>query len=378
MQNLKDKLEKIAIPHLSGKAKTIADFYNIFIEPYLPDREQVIRWHKILKEYVKKTDENLTLGFRAGNTAGKLRRGWETATDDNYHFFYTDNFFAHYFYKLACDTDYKLDKEEFFDLMTSKDFPVRFKFPMGKKEKKYASFKVDGKNPGLNLSGYKLAHIIDAGQDYYIDGKKYGMADILKDFFPLGEEKHWNKNNKFCRKLLIKEEDKKIARQLAEMSFLRMVHPMNYFLSPKAPNQGHIYNYYKIGESDVYKYDIGEEKKLIAYVHQQFHKRYKVDTIDYFQEFVDLVGYQDGGIKEDGKTEINITYSLSALAPKMTEEQEEFYKFLKRNKTPGALQLVTVWPEKLKEEKEIDIYEMKDKTKEEKEEILNTTQKNQQ
>lgn len=108
MKNLEEKLNKINKPKIpdlqDGSADTIEEFYDTFIEPLLPNVVQVIKWHKILKWYVKQP--NIVLGFRTGNEKGKLRRGWETVTNDDYCFFYTDNFFAHYFYKLAYDTDY--------------------------------------------------------------------------------------------------------------------------------------------------------------------------------------------------------------------------------------------------------------------------------
>lgn len=256
MKNLAEKLytiNKPKIPDLQdGSANTIEEFYDKFIEPLLPNVAQVIKWHKILKWYVKQP--NTVLGFRTGNEKGKLRRGWETVTNDGYSFFYTDNFFAHYFYKLACDTDYKVNKNEFKYLMTTKIFPVRISFHMGTDkdphEKEYASFNIHGKNPGINTSGYKLAHIIDAGQNYCIDGKSYGISWIINKYFPLGTENDWmdkNNPNKHCRKLQIRDKDKTHARKFAEMSFLRMVHPMNYFLSPKSPNRSNvIYNKYNI------------------------------------------------------------------------------------------------------------------------------------
>lgn len=85
--NLVEKLSTINQPKIgsfeAGNAETIKDFYESFIEPRLPQNiEHVIKWHKVLKEYVKK--ENTVLGFRTGNVRGSLRRGWETITNDNY------------------------------------------------------------------------------------------------------------------------------------------------------------------------------------------------------------------------------------------------------------------------------------------------------
>lgn len=95
--DLEKKLSEIGKPNLHGTAKSIEDFYNKFIEPYLPNVSQVIKWHKILIKYVQ--EEDAVLAFRTGNTKGQLRRGWETViTNDTYRIIYTDNFFAHYFF----------------------------------------------------------------------------------------------------------------------------------------------------------------------------------------------------------------------------------------------------------------------------------------
>ena len=316
--NLVEKLSTINQPKIgsfeAGNAETIKDFYESFIEPRLPQNiEHVIKWHKVLKEYV--TKENTVLGFRTGNVRGSLRRGWETITDDNYSFFYTDNFFAHYFFKLAVDADWEPNLDEFYNAMRSKDFPVRFAYFMGTEddphEEEYASFNVNGKNPGLNTAGYKLAHIIDAGRNFLLNGRNYGQAELIETYFNLGSPEDWSQDpdtHKYCRKnFTIPEGAKSLARNIAEASFLKMVHPMNYFLSPKTANRGNIYNKYTI--NGVEKTNIAEEELLISYVRQKFHERYTINGKDYFQEFLDLVYPIEDEINEDGNTEINIQYS---------------------------------------------------------------------
>lgn len=188
---LKEKLDTIYNPKLPsfeiGGAKNVRDYWDVFIEPHLPyDIDAVIKWHKLLQEYINLPDT--VLGFRTGNTAGHLRRGWETVTNDGYSFFYTDNYFPHYFYKMAYD-GFVPTVNEFYSLMKTKEFPLRIKSPMGTKdepwEREYAAFNVDGKNPGIGTSGYKLAHILDAGKNYCINGKVIGIAEICNTYFLL-------------------------------------------------------------------------------------------------------------------------------------------------------------------------------------------------
>lgn len=332
-----NSINKPKIPTFEdGTSKTIEDFWKDFIEPSLPKNiDVVIKWHNLLKEYVKKTDA--ILGFRTGNVAGKLRRGWETVTNDGYSFFYTDNGFPHFFYKLAYDGDYEPKLEEFYELMKNKQFPIRDAFLMDPEEKQKAAFNVSGKNPGIGTSGYKLAHVIDAGRDYCINGDVIGLAEICKKYFDLGQETDWTIDETtglYSRKnFQILDKDKKLARQLAEISFLRMVHPMNYFLTPKKRNTtttngiktSKIYNEYSI--NGVTKYDIAEEPLLISYVRQKFHDRYTVNGVDYFQDFLDLVYAKEDNLKEDGSTEINIAYSASGL--NQERKQDNYFEIVK-------------------------------------------------
>lgn len=256
-----------------------------------------------------------------------------------------------------------MDEVTFSKLMKEKKVPVRFKFPMGKAEHKGASFNVDGKNPGIGKSGYKLAHVIDAGKNYCLEGKSLGMTEIIERYFPLGDDKDWNQisaDKKLYRE--IKIEDTKTARKYAEMSFLRMVHPMNYFLSPKAPYKGKVFNYYKFKDSNVYEYDIGEEKKLISYVCKKFHERYKDENgKDLFQEFLNLVGAKEENDENiDKDCAVDIVFSLLPIEAKMAPKQKDFEDFLKNKKKKGTKQLVGYWPKKIKNDTGIDIYDIKD------------------
>lgn len=313
-----NKLRKVNRPFLpkmeNGTAQTIKEFYDTFIEPHLPQNiENVIAWHKMLKEYVQKPDA--VLGFRTGNVAGSLRRGWETITTDGYSFFYTDNFGAHFYYKLAYDADWEPNLEEYYRVMKDKLFPVRFPYFMDREEKKRAGFIVNGRNPGLGGAGYYLAHIIDAGDNIVFNGRQLGLAEIITRYFNLEQPEKWTLNvetQKYCRNNFdIPEADRRDARKLAEICFLRMVHPMNYFLSPKSKTRGKIYNTYQRNETT--RNDIGEYSNVISYVRQKLHERYTVNGTDYFQEFLDLVCPMEDNIHEDGNTVINLSYSARAL-----------------------------------------------------------------
>ena len=344
---LQEKLDSINQPSIptfkKSHSQKIKDYWTDFIEPHLPQNiEIVIKWHNLLKKYVK--TPNVVLGFRTGNSAGHLRRGWETVTDAGYSFFYTDNYFPHFFFKMAYD-GYVPKFEEFESLMKSKKFPVRYKDRMGTKdepwEKEYAAFNVDGVNPGIGISGYKLAHILDAGRNYNYKGKKWGISEICKNYFRLGKVSEWKKDvitGLYCRKnFKIPPKNRKTARIFAEACFLRMVHPMNYFVSPKSKRNGNIYNIYKKGNN------IAEDPDVLSYVRMKLHERYKKNGVDYFQEFLDMVLPFDDLRKEDGNTVLDITYSprnLSSHAKILPHPKTEKKKVGDESSLPSDLVLI--------------------------------------
>ena len=316
--SLLNKLSLVNRPALQtmedGTVRTIQEYYDTFIEPHLPRNvNNVIAWHKVLKEYIRKPDA--ILGLRTGNVAGLLRRGWETVTTDGYSFFYADNFCAHYYYKLAYDADWEPNLEEYYRVMKNKQFPVRFPFRMGSEEESRAAFNVNGRNPGLGGAGYYLSHIIDAGDNCVFNGRTIGMAAIVNEYFNLGRVADWTLDEatqKYCRANFDIPQDKKAdARKLAEICFLRMVHPMNYYLSPKSKINGRIYNEYE--RNGQIKNNISDDTNVTSYVRQQLHNRYTVDDTDYFQEFLDLVNPVNDEVREDGNTVINIRYSANRL-----------------------------------------------------------------
>ena len=86
-----------------------------------------------------------------------------------------------------------------------------------------------------------------------------------------------------------------------------MVHPMNYFISPKSRNHGKIYNIYVRGSN------IAEDLNVLSFIRTKFHERYTIDGVDYFQDFLNLVLPFEDKIKEDGNTILNVRYSSDDL-----------------------------------------------------------------
>lgn len=260
---LTEKLSEIGKPPLlemqTGYAEDIETFWHDFVEPRLPKKESVLAWHELLMSYVQ--DDDAVFVIRAfSNTNTTPRRGLLTKTDKNLSFTYSDNGFAKLIAKMAID-GFCPHYKEFKDAMLNGKMPVS-EF-MGSEEKKRTFYK---KLTGLGYAGYKLAHIVDSGKVFLINGYNYRQADICRKYFPAGELADWKfEENHYVRNLSVSHE----ARDILTAIFMRFVDPLNYLLTPKPKNNGVAYH-----TMETYTKDIAECKQFQIYAMQQFHERY--------------------------------------------------------------------------------------------------------
>lgn len=285
--NLEEKLATINEPKISkiktGSAKTISDFWSKFIEPNLLPEKVVSEWWKLLKRYVD--DKGIVLAIRAfrgrsksaqeKNKDEELRGGFYTITGSTYNYFYTDNDFTAYFYKMAMDGFYPT-YNEFKKMMVSRKFPAKFRLSC-EPERKRAAFIIDGTDPGISTAGYKISHIFDVGSGIWDGKKNLTMAEVCEKFFPRGKYKDWTLHNDsygdfYARELGVKPEAEKIIKAI----FLRMTCPLNYVLTPKKDLH--------TTEVRVEKNDIGESRQLQQYAMFKFHEKYGKLYTDYLNE----------------------------------------------------------------------------------------------
>lgn len=277
--NLIKKLESIALPYIDklkcGSSETIAEFWNEFVQPNLPNESVIIEWHKLLKRYV--LEDGNTYAIRGYNSFlkdkyGNLRRGFLTKTDKDYSFFYTDNFFAAYFYKMARD-NYVPQYDEFVELMNNRKFPARFGLNTAQ-ERELLAVK-NGRDPGINRAGYKLAHIFPVGMNYVDDNEKLNINYILENYFPKGNREDWKwqqceNGGFFIRYLNVHNE----ARKYLTAHFIRFVHPLNYILTPK-----------KSLESNSKCNEIAEYDGLLDYAKLKLSEKYA----SIYNEFLEMI-----------------------------------------------------------------------------------------
>jgi hypothetical protein len=267
-----------------GSDKTIDAFWTSFIK--LPDINVVKNWFKLLCDYVDQNDAVFALRVY-GNWASyktkddyTLRRGFYNLTDKDYSFFYTDNFFAAYFAKMAVD-NYVPTLSEFKTMMQTREFPARF----GRSasiERAKAAYSIDGKNgedPGFNTNGYKIAHVVDSGKKIFSKGQIMTIGQICNKYCNRGDYKDWTLHNDsfgsfYARDLKMDS----AARELLVAHFLRFACPMNYIFTPKK-------DCHKLGVK-VYMNDIAECEELQQYAMRKFHSIYGVDYENYLDRIM--------------------------------------------------------------------------------------------
>ena len=306
------------------KAKDFDELWKKVIEPNLPEKGVVIEWHNLLMKYIKQ--DNAVFTLRKYGSGKQPRRGFLNKVfvcgKESFETFYTDNSVPFYFYSMAKD-GFVPEFAEFNDAMIiNRTFPYGyFSSSAGKAFVAYPN----GKNPGINAKGYKLAHIFSAGENYGNEAGYLTIEDFCKAEFPRGNVLNWNytlSNGKHYRRIDI-DDDKKaeIVRAFAVAHFVRSVHPLNYFLVPMTT--GIEDKKSKIKKTNIYWYDnegkereeIGENSELIEYVASKIKSMYENEFgksgKSIYQEFLDLI-FPIGNCLDprEANVEINAEYAI--------------------------------------------------------------------
>ena len=279
------------------RAKNFDELWKNVIEDSLPDKDVVLRWHKLLMDYVRQ--ENSVFTLRACASGEQPRRGCLNQVFVNgkktFGTFCIDNGIPTYIYTMAKDK-FVPSLAEFNEMMIHNcSFPFGWNVTSGEKE---ISAYPKGKNPGISDKGYKLAHIFPAGKEYRDDAGYKTITDFWKAEFPQGNISDWKQhilpNGKYYRPIHINDESKsQKARRFAVAHFLRSNHPLNFFLVPNKSNtrdkeSGILKtNIYYTDHTGNKKDEIGEYSKLIEYVAAKIKDIYKDTNV--YQEFLNLI-----------------------------------------------------------------------------------------
>jgi len=228
----------------SGTVHTVGECFEKLIEPRLPAVEVVHHWHELLLKYVAQPTPTLFIR-RYGKDD---RRGYLSLDENGFGYVYCDNYFA----QLIAEQVLAGRCPSLADL---NDAIADRTIPIGKRisaSEKLAAFRKT-KSPRLNDRKWKLAHLHPVGSNYHFNYRKESTL-----LFPKGVDSQWAAPDHIRRVSAVPAND----REKMAAHFLRMVHPANYFLCPIPAVQS--YN----GK------DVGEDVRLLRYVHNQFCLRY--------------------------------------------------------------------------------------------------------
>ncbi|WP_148257273.1 hypothetical protein [Treponema primitia] len=292
---LKDINKSGCIQLPNGRDKTIKLFFTNCIKNTLPKKEILCQWDSLLNTYVNEpkaiyfirrhhTDSN--------NNWNNIRRGFYTKYNNDFCYVFCDNYLAHYFYIMAIN-QYVPDYKDFYDVMTTRQFPYGFRNT--KEEIPYQAFKI-GKSVNINNNGWKLAHIFSVNDNYNFD-----YEEDSKILFPLGIQDEWkiyNGSNYPYRK--IDNDIDSIDKSKMKAHFLRLVHPINYFLVPQRKNETDV----------VSNNNIGEYKELLQYMYLYMQEKYKNIFETYQKNILLDNSYNTIRSSNLGDIEIGIEYGL--------------------------------------------------------------------
>lgn len=249
-----------------GEVSSLEEFYNQVVLINSPKIEIVKKWHDLLLRYVEDTEAVFFVRRYASAPKKdwtKIRRGFLTEFDCGLKYVFCDNYFAHYFAMMVLK-DIVPRYEDFKKCIIDMDFP--YGYMVTSQEKNYQAYKI-GKAVNLNKAGWKLDHIYSVNTDYSFDYKK--EKELL---FPLGNQSDWVKKEgfDFCSRANEPSPVLDNYKEKVKAHFLRLVHPINYFLTPQKSRSS---------------FDMGGASAVINYVKQQHKNKYGQS----FTEFEQLV-----------------------------------------------------------------------------------------
>lgn len=167
-----------------------------------------------------------------------------------------------------------------------------------------------GKNPKINPLGWKLAHIYSINKkDYNFDYKH--KADNI---FHLGSQSDWKRKhngNYIVRELSSEINDEELMVMKAH--FLRLVHPINYFLVPSRKFQ-----------TDKFTNNIGELKQMTDFMSNIQQLKYG-SLYDEYKNDICAISRPTNDLSELGSTNINLKmgYDLKINANKINNKTKK-------------------------------------------------------
>lgn len=243
--NIKEYYEKYKVnkkyepSFFGGKDKTIDDFYHNCISRHNLPFDNVVSWHKMFLEYIKRDDAIFWVRYHENGPKDeftnrfKTRRACKTVFKNGFSYVYVSNYDAHEIFNMI-RLGVTPDVDEFAEFMKDYEFPLHYDPGKSCEESDICCFPNIGSVKGGVLTGehWYLAHIVGVKSDLYVDQTTNKSIDFdIERLYPRGEISDWqNYNGHAIRNLdyslTLKEE------QIVKAHFLRFVDPMNYYIVP--------------------------------------------------------------------------------------------------------------------------------------------------
>lgn len=302
----------------ANTCKTIEDLYSqLESMKCFPDEDIIEKWDCLLKEYIECTDAVFFIRrYASGKKDGKwdTRRGLLTEVKYNdksvLRYVFVDNFFAQYFFAMAYNK-FVPELEEFRNFIRDKNMP--YGYLETSEEKPYQTYHKGNSYP-LGKNGWKLSHVYSANENDY----NFNYEAEKNTLFPKGEYSDWN--NKKIRTLEQKLSDDE--KRKVKAHFLRVVHPINYFLTPKCDLQTS-----KMGIKD-----IGEYPPMIEYRKNRIMSSDKLKDI--FKEYQELIMANDCD-PDLGHRDIELSYYVEKKSSKATSKNSSKTTNTKTQNSPA-------------------------------------------
>jgi hypothetical protein len=262
------KSDKHFITNLpTGSTTSIEDFYEKVVLINSPKKQIVEQWHNLLIQYIN--DDEAVFFIRRYSSDPKkewtkIRRGFLTEYDCGVKYVFCDNYFAHYFFMMAMK-EIVPSYEEFKSLILKREFP--YGYMVTSQEKPFQAYK-KGKTVNINKAGWKLDHINSVNGDY-----SFNYSKEKKELFPIGNQSDWIEKkgeDYFSRSISLSPLNIENYKDKVIAHFLRLVHPMNYFLTPQKKR---------------INFDVGGSLVLIDYVRKKNKEKYG-ELFDDFEKLV--------------------------------------------------------------------------------------------
>lgn len=322
-KTLKDFIEnsnKHLIKNLhNGSSTSIEDFYEKVVLINSPKKEIVEQWHKLLIQYIN--DNEAIFFVRRYASAPKkdwtkIRRGFLTEYDCGLKYVFCDNYFAHYFFMMAMKKIVPSYKE-FKSLILKRELP--YGFMVTSQEKPFQAYK-KGKAVNINKAGWKLDHINSVNGDY-----NFNYTNEKKELFPIGNQSDWKEKKGhvyFSRTISLSPLNIENYKDKVIAHFLRLVHPMNYFLTPQKNRS----TFDVGGSAEMIAFVREKNKKIYGELYDEFEKLILTeDSSDFSKTFPEIINF---GFNRVNKVKTNVNSKSNNVRKIKTNNIKNFEKDL--------------------------------------------------